>query len=353
MGQNGDIDFVITWVDGADPAWKKQKDEYSRLETGSAEVTGEPADFDGRDERYRDYGLLAYWFRAVEKFAPWVRKVHFVTWGHLPKWLNTDCSKLNIVKHEDFIPREFLPTFNCNAIEMNLHRIKDLSEHFVYFNDDTFLTRPVKETDFFIDGKPCDMLAFQPVVANPENPIMSHLFLNNTLVLSKYFSKLENVKMQPGKYFKIGYPPMYFFYNILELAFPKFTGFFTVHGPVPFCKNVFEEVWEKEKEQLNETSSHRFRNKDDLTDYLLRDWQKLSGNFVAVNLLKDFEYFELSNDNAKLYSALKKHKKKIICINDANEKIDFEHTKRELLEVFEEILPEKSSFEKTASEENQ
>lgn len=348
MEQNSGIDFVITWVDGNDPAWRRQKDEYSRLESGQPE---EMSSVDSRDERYRDYGLLAYWFRAVDKFAPWVRKVHFVTCGHMPEWLNTDNPKLRIVRHGDFIPKEFLPTFNSNAIELNLHRIDGLSDRFVYFNDDTFPIRPLVESDFFKDGMPCDILAFQPIVANPANPVMSHLFLNNTLVLSKYFNKRENVRRQPRKYFKIGYPPMYFFYNMLELAFPKFTGTYTVHGPVPFCRETFSELWEKEEQSFKETSSHRFRSKDDLTVYLLRDWQKLSGNFFAKNLLKDFAYFELSNDNQKLYSTVRKQNKKLICVNDANEKLDFERIKKEFNEVFEEILPERSSFEKAVSEE--
>ncbi len=78
--------------------------------------------------------------------------------------------KLHIVKHEDYIPKEFLPAFNSHVIEMYLHRIKGLSERFVYFNDDMFMIRPLCQTDFFKDGKPCDMLAFQPVVANSSNP---------------------------------------------------------------------------------------------------------------------------------------------------------------------------------------
>ena len=349
MNRNIEIDFVITWVDGDDPAWRKEKAAYSGQKVSEKE---EPSSVDTRDVRYRDHGLLRYWFRGVEKFAPWVRKIHFVTWGHLPEWLDTDHPKLHIARHEDFIPKEFLPTFNANAIELNLHRIEGLSDHFVYYNDDVFPIRLLNETDFFRDGKPCDMLAFQPVVANAANPVMSHLFLNNALVIAKHFDKRENVKKQPGKYFKIGYPPLYFCYNLLELAFPQYTGFYTVHGPVPFCKQTFQEVWEKEEQQLRETSSHRFRSKDDVSDYLIRDWQKLTGNFYPCNLLKDFAYHELSGDNQKLCWAIKKQSKKVICINDANDKIDFKRTMQELTEVFEEILPEKSSFEKAMLEDH-
>lgn len=330
-----EIDFVVTWVDGTDKEWRTLK---SRYEGGDA--------VDDRDERYQDLGLLRYWLRGVEQFAPWVRKVHLVTWGHLPKWLETENPKLHIVRHEDYIPREFLPTFNSNVLEIYLHRIEGLSEHFVYFNDDMYLVQPVRPEDFFRKGKPCDMLAFQPVVANPTNPVMSHLFLNNSLVLCKYFDKRENVKRQPGKYFKLGYPPLYFFYNLLELLFPLYTGFYTVHGPSPFCRKTFEEIWEKEEELLTEMSSNRFRSADDVTPYLFREWQKLSGNFVPCNLQKDFRYLEMTGEIKVLSRILRAKRKKIVCINDGEIGEDYNRVREQLAEIFERHLPQQSSFEK-------
>ena len=123
-----DIDFVLIWVDDSDIEWQKSKARYK----------GEELKFNVNDVRYRDWGTLKYWFRAVEKYAPWVHKIHFVTCGHVPEWLNLNHPKLNFVKHEDYIPAEFLPTFSSHAIELNLHRIKGLANKFVYFNDDTF-----------------------------------------------------------------------------------------------------------------------------------------------------------------------------------------------------------------------
>ena len=330
-----EIDFVVTWVDGGDKAWQDVKKQYTISDNN-----------DDKEERYRDWGMFKYWFRGVEKFAPWVRKIHFITWGHLPEWLDTTNPKLNIVRHEDYMPKEILPVFNSNVIEMFMNRIEGLSENFVYFNDDMMLINRIDKEYFFKKGKPCDMLAFQPVVANPANPVMSYLYLNNSVILSKYFKKRENVKMQPGKYFHIGYPPLYFFYNMLELAFPLFTGFYTVHGPMPFCKSTFDEIWNKEEKALSEAATHRFRSDRDIPPYLFREWQKLSGNFVPKNIQKDFRYFNVDNDNGKLKNAIKKQKAKVICINDANTPIEFERVKAELIEVFDKILPEKSSFEK-------
>ena len=335
MKKNEDpIDFVITWVDGSDPAWRAEKADYMP-DKGT----------DAREERYRDWNLLRYWFRGVEKFAPWVRKIHFVTWGHLPSWLDTNNPKLHIVRHDTFIPKEFLPVFNSNVIEFYLHKIEGLAENFVYFNDDMFLLRPIQPKVFFRRGKPCDMLAFQPVVANPMDPVMSHLYLNNALVLTKHFRKRDNVKKQVRNYFKLGYPPLYFCYNILEMAFPLYTGFYTIHGAMPFCKQTFLEIWEKEEEVLTEASKHRFRHKDDVTIYLFREWQKLSGNFYAKNAQRGFRYFNVDNYNLKLLRTIRKQKAKMICMNDANYFIDFDRVKGEIEQAFSDILPEVSSFE--------
>ncbi len=328
------LDFVVTWVDGGDPAWREQKARFSP-----------DKDVDARDERYRDWELFKYWFRGVEKFAPWVRKVHLITCGHVPEWLNLEHPKLHLVRHEDYIPAEYLPTFNSNVIEFHMHRIEGLSENFVYFNDDFFLTKAMAPTDFFQDGLPCDMLAFQPVVANPANPVMSNLFLNESLVVSKYFDKRQNVKSQPGKYFHLGYPPMYFFYNMLELAFPRFTGFYTVHGPMPLCKSTLEKLWEQEEEALRLTSSHRFRHKDDIFIYLARTWQMLDGRFVPKNVERLLFYHNVDSCNERLVAAIKKQKAKVTCINDANTQIDFEGAKAELIAAFENLLPERSEFE--------
>lgn len=118
-----EIDFVVLWVDGNDPAWQQEKRQYAGL----------PAEDDLNQGalRFRDWDNMKYWFRAVEKYAPWVRKIHFVTWGHLPAFLNVNAPKLHIVNHREFIPEEYLPLFNSCAIEINIHRIPGLAEQFV------------------------------------------------------------------------------------------------------------------------------------------------------------------------------------------------------------------------------
>ena len=159
------IDFVLTWVDGSDPDWLAQRREY---QPGRGTDAGE--------SRYRDWDNLQYWFRGVEKFAPWVNKIYFVTWGHVPKWLNTAHEKIQIVKHEDFMAPAYLPTFNINSIELNLHRIKGLSEHFVFFNDDMFLIDSVRPEDFFKNGFPVTAV-LRPPLCRTISAILLPIFL--------------------------------------------------------------------------------------------------------------------------------------------------------------------------------
>lgn len=340
INSSEELDFVITWVDGNDLNWQKEKAAH-----GSGEQLTQ-ATSDDREERYRDWDNLQYWFRGVEKFAPWVRKIHFVTYGHLPSWLNTEHPKLHIVNHADYIPSEYLPTFNSHTIEWNFHHIEGLSEKFVYFNDDVFLLNPTQPDDFFVNGRPRDMLALQPIVANTDNETMPYIYLNNSMVLAKYFDKRKNIKKQPSAYFHFGYPLMYFVYNFLELAFPRFTGFYTVHGPSPLMLDTYRTLWKLEPELLDSVCRHTFRSKDDISQYVLREYEKLSGNFHPSNVQKLCGYYDASDDNKKLIKAIASRQHPILCLNDSNHKINFEKAKSEINHAFESILPEKSSFER-------
>lgn len=327
------IDIVLPWVDGSDPEWQKIRNQYRE-------------DGDDRVERYRDFGILKYLFRGIETFMPWVRTVHFVTMNQIPEWMNAGCEKLHLVDHRDYMPHDCLPTFNSNAIEMNFHRIEGLSEQFLLFNDDFILLRPMEETDWFRNGKPVDMLALQPDVANADNEVMPYIYLNNAMVIARHFNKIENMKQQPWAYFNLRYPFQYFAYNNLERLWPRYTGFFTAHGPSPMLKSAFEELWEMEPEVMETVSHNRFRAKTDVNQYLVREYTKQKGNFVPENILKNFRYFELSDDNEALYECIRTKGASVICINDANHSFDAETAARRMQECLESAFPEKSRFER-------
>lgn len=326
------IDFIITWVDGNDKAWQKEKNKYSGNPNGNGV------------NRYRDWGTLKYWFRGVEKFAPWVHKIHFVTWGHIPDWLDTNHPKINIVKHEDFIPKENLPLFNIRAMELHFHKIKGLAEQFVFFNDDFFLTKPVKETDFFKDGKPKDCFIENALMTNGCNDTYANSLLNDMTIVNNIFNKREVMKKNFFKIFNYrnGLKNLRTF---LLLPWPYFSELYNPHTADALLKSTLKEVWQKEPNWLTDASKNRFRDYNDISKYVFRYYQLMSGNFSPRNV-NFSHYFELTNKNDTILKAIKKQKYHIICMNDSTPEIEFEKVQKEILAAFESVLPEKSSFEK-------
>lgn len=324
------IDFVVLWVDGNDPEWQSERAKYAPV----AETGG------NTEIRFRDWDMMRYWFRGVEKFAPWVNHVYFVTWGHYPEWLNLEHPKLTVIKHEEYIPKQYLPTFNSNVIELNLHRIPELSEKFVLFNDDMFLTDYVYEADFFRNGVPCETAIlgqFSPVEWGPG----PHSGVNNMTLINLHFSKREVLKKWYKKFFSIKYRK-YILQNAILFASPYFSCFRDGHLPTSHIKKTFDEVWEKEGERLNHCCSSKFRSCADLTHWLLKYWNICSGHFFprSINWGK---LFILGRDN-NWDTEIRMRKYKAVCLNDS-ESLDFSETQKTMRAAFTQILPEKSSFE--------
>ena len=331
-----EIDFVVLWVDGSDPVWQAEKKKYQSSETDDSNSVN----------RYRDWGLLPYWFRAVERFAPWVRKVHFVTWGHLPEFLDTDAPKLHIVRHDEFIPEEYLPTFSSHAIEMNIHRIPGLAEHFVYFNDDMFLLKPFEEVDFFRNGLPCTYGGEVPIELTGEIGIWRHAAVNDLGLVNAHFPKRQAVAKYGKKYrdkcyrWKDNVRTL-----VLEKLFPDyFTGFKNIHAPAAYLKRTFQEIWEAEPSKLDATCRNRFRTSDDVNQWAALWWQVAGGRFspaVIDNLVAKIAEETID----ELCDAIENQKHTYICLNDPEEEIDFQKLSRRLQEAFERILPDKRRFE--------
>ena len=338
-----DIDFVITWVDGNDPVWQRNKALYQGKEIG-----------DFRLSRYRDWETLRFLLRGIDKFAPWVHKVFLVTCGHYPDWLNLENDKLILVKHEDFIPSKYLPTFSCRPIEFNLHRIPGLSENFVYFNDDMLIMQPVKKEDFFRNGLPCDsaILDATTVTAqgrNGEKMDMESLYTSlvlNTAVINRNFKKKTVLRKNFTKWFSYRYG-----LNALRtlLLFPwgEFTGFKSTHLPYSYTKSSFTEVWEIEGELLEKACEHKFRTPLDVSSRLISDWQIVEGNF-SPRSPEVGRLFYISNDdknNEELFRVIRSQKYKLLCINDEYSGDSFEKIKNKLIKSFEYVFENKCSFE--------
>ncbi|MCL1955719.1 MAG: stealth family protein [Fibromonadales bacterium] len=326
-----DIDFVQLWVDGSDKDWQIEKGKY---------IPGYNADASAM--RYRSWDNLQYWFRGVEKYAPWVRKIHLVTPGHFPKWLNKNHEKLNCINQNEFLKKEHIPVFNSNAVEINLHRIKSLADKFVLFCDDMFITNKVKETDFFKNNLPCDQAIMNNFVPLG---LFSYIDFNNVLTINKHFNKKRVIKNNLLKW----YNPIYGMQNISNILFypwKAFSRFVYPHLPLPYLKKTFQEVWEVEEQLLDKTSQNRFRAREDVSHLLFRYWKFMKGEFCPSFVLgKKFDIFKNGNLNTQIYKAIVKQKYKMICVNEFEDDIDFDSEKQKLNKAFETIFPEKSSFE--------
>lgn len=149
-----DIDAVVTWVDGADPAHMARRDLYRPEAKPGSEL-----DVATKMRRFRDNGELRYCLRSLRNHAPWLRTIWLLTDDQTPAFLDVDIAAeygVRLVSHRHVFRghEEVLPTFNSLSIETFLWRIEGLAERFLYFNDDMMLTGLTQSSDFVTeDGR--------------------------------------------------------------------------------------------------------------------------------------------------------------------------------------------------------
>lgn len=326
------IDIVVPWVDGSDAEWKKVHNQFNSDNNSDDDIS-----------RYRSWDIFKFWFRAIEKNAPWVNKIHFLTWGHLPKWLDISNPKLNVVNHRDFIPEKYLPTFSSHVIELNLHRIPKLSDKFIYFNDDVYLINKSKPTDFFCNGLPCDSAVLGLIKNNNTENFMPYIMLNMMAIINMRFPKKEVFKTNFYKWFNLKYG-RYILNNVYLSPFECFTGFRNFHSATSFSKKTFLEVWNEIPEILESVCEHKFRSREDVNQYLFRYWQLLSGKFYPIK--PNSEYITIGKTSAvELDNIINKKNKLIVCINDDPGSFDFQKEDKQINNMLLKKFPDKSSFE--------
>lgn len=322
------VDLVVTWVDHTDPGWQNTYLQNKGQEQGSY--------------LFRDWGWMRYWFRAAEKNLPWINRIHFITGNLIPEWLNVSHPKLNIIRHADYIPKEYLPTFSSHTVEWNLHRISSLSEQFILCNDDMFFLRPLKEEDYFRYGLPCDILHVRPVTESRSKKF-NHLLLNNMVVLNKYFHMQQCAAEHPELWFAETYDSRIKEDNQAALRWPHFPGLYYDHMPVPLLKSSVEALWNNEGPLLDEICRRPFRNfYTDVNIYLARFWHLAQGNFVPY-VRPACEYFLVSDPDEQIAQALSQNA--LVCINDTDKELDFSTKRSSICTLLDLFFPDPSSFE--------
>jgi hypothetical protein len=233
------VDAVIAWVDGNDPAHKQKISPYlNHQDFVSDDIAGAT--------RYRSVGEIIYCVASILRFAPFIRKIFIISDNQNPNLdefiqLNfPDCTTtIEIVDHTVLFSgyESYLPVFNSLSIETCTYRIPDLTENYVYFNDDFFLVRPVQYTDWFRDDKIIAYGKWRNIVAD------KFLWLIKPL--------------------KNGHKPIGFKDTMIAAALKlgrKWKYFHLDHTPHPMKKSVLEQYFIQHPNQFISNISYKFRS---------------------------------------------------------------------------------------------
>ncbi|GAU70544.1 phosphotransferase [Streptomyces sp. NBRC 110611] len=310
------IDVVYTWVDGTDPEWLARKEKV-QAEHGmlAAESAGSAARFRSRDE-------LRYSLRSLDMHAPWVRNIYLVTDDQTPDWLDTDHPRVRVVSHREiFGDTGRLPSFNSHAIESRLHRIEGLSEHFLYFNDDVFVGRPMRPETFF-HGSGASKCFPSPTTVPAGDPSQ-----DSDLV----FAAAKNNRA------------------LIEREFGKVLANTFLHAPHPLRRSVLQEIEERFPEETARTAAAQFRERGDLAiPSSLHHWYGLfTGRTMPGGISSAFVNVGLRDHHVRLHRLLATRSHDVFCINDYHDGDVPEQEQADALAVFlAGYFPVASQFEK-------
>lgn len=142
-GQLKAIEAVVPWVDDSNPQWLEQRKSCKLPSPFFVDHSG----------FYKNWGLIDLCLASLLKNADWISRITIVTGGDGPTNLASIQSlnpsiPIRIVREKDFIPEQYLPVFNCYAIDTFLHLIPDLGDHFLVVNDDMFFAKPTSRFDY-------------------------------------------------------------------------------------------------------------------------------------------------------------------------------------------------------------
>ena len=303
MPLSGEIDYVITYVDGSDPVWQE---EYTK-------VSGKKINAE-KSERFRSWDTLRYNLRAVEKNLPFIRNVYLVVSGpsQVPSWINTDT--VHVVYHKDIIPAKYLPVFCSTAIEMFLGFIPGLADNFIYANDDTFAMKPCIPDDFFIGGKP--VLNYKVERSKYNYGSQYEIQLSNSFKLAQKASG----KTVKGKKCV---PP---------------------HSMNPMTVTSYRKVWGAVAADIFKQVT-KFREDDNYNQYLFSFYERLTDNFARHESI-DSQYINFYGRSlTSVCKEIEEPKKKLICLNDYGVS-NYNIFKEKITDTFNKLYPSMSKYEK-------
>ena len=302
------IDLVYLWVNGNDPAWLAKKQPYlsKRINTVG---------------RYQDNQELKYSLRSVDKHLPWIRKIFIVTDNQVPEFLDTQHPKIEIIDHTQILPKNLLPTFNSSVLDYFVYRIPDLSECFIYANDDMFINADLAPSFFFEAGIPIMRMKYNPLIK-----LKIHLKKTLGIRVNNYRLAIENAY----KLFKEQY---HTFYPI------------TSHHNVDAClksdlKAIVEDVF---REALAASFHNRFRQPTDI-QRILYNYFGLYHKRGILRYVDRKESCRIRVQKNDYQRYINTYKPKLFCLNDTEHATD-DH-RAQIQPFLDKLYPEPSSFEK-------
>lgn len=310
------IDLVYTWVDGNDHEWQAKKNYWQKKYNPEDEYAVSPA-------RWRDRDELKYSLRSVEQYMPWVNKIYIVTDNQTPAWLNLNHPKIKIVSHSEIFPVDALPVFNSMAIETRLAHIPELSEHFIYSNDDFFVATYLSPDFFFtVDGTPIFY-----------NELYSKSYIKGLLEYHKneMWAKLWQL---PTKLItdKFGVEPFY----LLD-----------THTMGANRKSDFMEAEKVFSEEFKRTTYSKFRTENDLSMGIVSMLEFLNHRIVVKGANQVAKKFNCKTAGVLIMGHMEELDSKKpcqFCLNDTQ--TNSEELNRKHVLYMRQKFPYKSSFEK-------
>ena len=230
MPSNMSIDVVFTWVDNTDKAWQKKYEQYksNSRNAGLGQYATDSARFDNHNE-------LFYSVKAVKRYLPWVRNIYIITDNQVPTWLNK-VKGVTVIDHTEIIDLQYLPTFNSHVIEAFLYRIPNLSEDFIYFNDDVFVARELPKEHFFSANN------------------ISSLFVSTKNLYDMQKKGVETPTLKASLH-SIKLLQRHYSYNIKNPL---------VHTYFPLKKSGYEKAWKLFKKDIESFLPNKFRGVNDI-----------------------------------------------------------------------------------------
>ena len=326
INQDDKIDMVYLWCDGNDTAFRRRKQQYLATEDSSEKENIEAV----VDMRFFDNEELKYSLRSLELYAPWINHVYIVTDRQVPKWLNTDYEKVTVVDHSEIMPQECIPCFNSDVIEYFLPFIPNLSEKFLYGNDDMFFGKKVYPEDFFAGDKP---------IVRVKEISRKKLLYYHQKEYTYYGTVLNSLE-------------------VLEKAYGKRLSYELHHNIDAYRKSLFVSIVEKFKDCLSKCVNNRFRNPEDIQRTLFNLDMVYTGNAelkivsdpkpwrLRFSFLKKINWESLycTEISSKQQKRILKYRPKFFCINASSDCTFEEKLKNK--QYMESLFPRPSRFEK-------